>query len=808
MKDQGTLREPFALALAAFARESHPYSKARRLVDALEVLVKLHTVALVSDWVAREDSDAKVRTLLSEGLRTPTLGVWWLFAMETAKALRADSAGPFLAGLDDFVLDGDLANAMNGKDNFIALRNDIAHGTVPPDDVCVSYVQTYGPRLDRLAEEATALASARLRLAGPGDGIPAGHCLLERDDGVLLDLHPLLVYRDERHYFYNSIKDKYSATALNYVPYGRLKERWLREELLQRYPILEWGHKGSEAENFREKIESLAEGFQGRLKPLGKLMEFLERRRGFLMLWGPPGVGKSALVARAVQVLNWTPELRAQTYPKLKQVDVCLHTVPCFIRRGGGMDHASTLLDNLNQRLELLRPTGLNLGDDLQEKGNQLRARLSRIARDLKPNERLLLLVDGLDEGRDSEGLLESLPKEVPEGVLIVYASREQPRVRSAVWEALDREHREALDLGGLDPEDVRAVLHDSVDKYALQAEYLEEVVRLSKGNPLYLKLLCDGLESGTFNLNDQGSLPQSVKDIFSEVVNRIVSKEGTLDLLTLLAAAHAPMGEEAVAAALGRDLGAVSSTILPDCAEVLEDSSSASARESQLFHESLRDYLRERWPERVDAMEARLATWCNQWQGLTHRSKAYAMRHAVPHLLAAREAATARGEAAAAEDRLKEACALLDDPAWRGEVFLICGNAEPMQRAIASTQRALVRAHRTQSELPRIVAWALAYHGEGQRLYAAQLARLEALGRDAEGSGLEPVADLAAMGLSPRDRVLLALRALRARSGPRSIPPALDRIVRTWLEEARNPALEALWDLEGGASKPDSGVH
>ena len=83
---------------------------------------------------------------------------------------------------------------------------------------------------------------------------------------------------------------------------------------------------------------------------LQALATFLtETDRGFHVVWGPPGVGKSTLLARMTQLLRWAPELRDQATPGLEWPGLRITVVEYFIRRGA-TDTATLLL----ARAELL----------------------------------------------------------------------------------------------------------------------------------------------------------------------------------------------------------------------------------------------------------------------------------------------------------------------------------------------------------------------------------------------------------------------------------------------------------------------
>lgn len=67
--------------------ENEPFRKVHRLIDAIEVFVKFHTVIVVSEYFNLENISKEMKGLLCDGLRTPSLGIWWAFARESNKEL-------------------------------------------------------------------------------------------------------------------------------------------------------------------------------------------------------------------------------------------------------------------------------------------------------------------------------------------------------------------------------------------------------------------------------------------------------------------------------------------------------------------------------------------------------------------------------------------------------------------------------------------------------------------------------------------------------------------------------------------------
>lgn len=805
---------PLVRAIHAMDRETNAFRMVHRLVDAVEVFVKFHTVAIVSHYTERTDVAPEIKGLLAAGLRTPSLGIWWQFAREIASSLRKAGVDPFVPEMDAYVLDGILFKEMEQADNLIALRNKYAHGATPADEECAADIRRYRPRFDRLLAGAGHLAAVRLvvsaergcllqatgRTPQPVTNVPdaaAAYCHLVRTDGATLSLHPLLVYRprEETFFFYNDLRTS-SVNLLNYDECIHHRDASLRSVLLTRYPIEEWHEDRVAVETFRQKIETLTESFKGRREELATISRFLCEGTGFLAVWGGPGVGKSALLARAAQVLGWDPVLRQSVYPDLPDMQPLLVIISYFIRRDMSTNSADLLFDNLNRRIESRYHTGIPIGGNHREQAVSLKARLQSVSGKLRDNERLVLVLDGLDEATDADGLLENLPREMPPKVLVLLASRDHPQVREAVYEQLDRENKREITLGGLSNQEVRALLHDHVNKYLLETDYVEEVTRRGRGNPLYLKLLCDGIAEGDYDIRQTTQLPAGMVEIYRITLARLARVEGTSNLLYLLAAARDYLSPTMIASVLELSLDQVKSRLLFGCMEILtENPLTAHLLDYQLFHESLREYLTARYRDEIQRLSERLSDWCLRWETLSHELRAYALRFGLLHLAASCAAADAQGDAALAERRIGEICGLLDNRRFRENLLQTCGNGAPLRRGVAAAQRILVARDRDGSELSRITRYAFMMHEEPIRHHAQQIALLDSCGASGGYEDLARISEIAAFGEDPTARVLLVLRALWARGRTPSIPAILKSRVDEWLEEAGDTALRQLWE-------------
>ena len=132
-------------------------------------------------------------------------------------------------------------------------------------------------------------------------------------------------------------------------------------------------------------------------------------------------------------------------------------------------------------------------------------------------------------------------------------------------------------------------------------------------------------------------------------------------------------------------------------CAEVLFDDPATPEQDWQLFHESLREYLKDRRAPAVCAWQDRLAEWGHAWRACAGRPSAelYALRWGATHL--GEQLENARGakdneRTARLEDRL---VAMVEDADWRKRTMRVCGHAEPLRRGIHLAQTVAVARHR-----------------------------------------------------------------------------------------------------------------
>lgn len=420
--------------------------------------------------------------------------------------------------------------------------------------------------------------------------------------------------------------------------------------------------------------------------------------------------GKSALLARALQVLRWPADLRRREGYENDDGEALTHHVLEFFIWRGQRETTSIeyLLRNLTDRIERRFQTGIQadcttLADHLR----LFRERLEKAAAGLRPGERIVLFIDGLDEAAEQSGFLESRPRHVPGGVKLIYASRPHGSVEALVYDALDREQRDARHLEGLAAEDIRALLYDHVSKYRIPDGYVEQLAERSAGNPLFAKLVCLGLETGDYRLDDPGGLPGKLEDIYSSLCQRLRALPGAHRLLLLFAEARDFLSPSLAARMLDADPGPLEATLLPACAEILSvRDTPGQARRYQLFHESLREFLRARYPDEARDLRATLARWCAEWRQLRGEAEGYAVLNLAPHIEQARRDALEDARPDEASAHADTLFAALEGETFRTRSVLLSGNFTALRRDLKLGQRAAMhrddpRNHRPARDRP-----------------------------------------------------------------------------------------------------------
>ena len=835
---------PLVQTLEQFEKENHEkdaFRSVHRLIDAIEVLCKLYTVASVSTFLDvlkekltsnpsfNEQEFDKIKVMLATGLKTPSLGIWWSFARDTAKVLDLLKETNVLPHFNKELTTKNslLKKAFDSEKNLISFRNSYAHGATPSEKICTNELEEKWPIIEKLLANISALKISNLIICKSDgsthlakgkhltpieitDSLQPRHVYFRHEDSWV-NLYPLLTFREADDktvdfFFYNDLKDKH-ANFINYPFSEHQQDSALKDDLLTKIPIHEWKNRGGEElQSFKDHIEVLTEVFKGRREELQQISDFITNNSsGFLCVWGPPGVGKSALLARVSQLLSYSPEIRNQQESTVEWPELKFTTVEYFIRRNSS-DTVVDLFDKLAQRLDFRFGIKMELGKTEEERRSLFQTRLSLISKQLKEEERLLLIIDGLDEAKAGDPMLAYLPKQQVDKILILYGSRPQQAIKFSFYDSLDREYRTEFDLGALSLADIRAVLMEHVNKYELSQKYIESVLRKSEGNPLYLKFLCRGLEKKIYQLNKSSDLPKGMTELYD---NALVKMEndfpGTTNYLNLLAAANDFVSIEMAAELVGMQVSEFKNRILSVCSELLfENPITTTVEDYQLFHESLREYLKEKYSTEIKQWNEKLADYCKDWQEenkdlkLQKAALRYAMSFAATHLYDSWQENKNNNRPSKAKERKESLLELIDNQEWRNKNFEVLGNAKALQQAYLLAQKVIVADDKEGKHLAKVVAYAHAIHNEPFEMYMRQRERLQKTIPTAElPTQLETLVDLANMGESASTKLMLLYTALWSSDFKGvSLPTSFTTKTEEWLELARDNSLKKMWQF------------
>ena len=268
----------------------------------------------------------------------------------------------------------------------------------------------------------------------------------------------------------------------------------------------------------REAIEEHVRRFVGRVAVSEALDRFLARAtRGYFLIRGAPGQGKSAVACHLIKSRGWPHHL---------------------ISRTGGRSDARLVLRSLIAQLA----AGKGLDEPLPESVPELaKAFEDRLARAAAKSGRLVVVLDGLDElveeaGQDPPFLVtEGLPPDV----YLVVTSRPCDHLDRLVG-ALHSTPHELHDLGPLEPPEVATILRSR--RPDLEDAKIALAAKASKGNALFLRAVADELERNRYY--DLRDLPASIEGFFRRALSGLDGPRDPLltDVLGLLATARKPL--------------------------------------------------------------------------------------------------------------------------------------------------------------------------------------------------------------------------------------------------------------------------
>jgi hypothetical protein len=300
--------------------------------------------------------------------------------------------------------------------------------------------------------------------------------------------------------------------------------------------------------------------FGGRRTEIDQLNAWLETpgAPAYALLTAPAGRGKSALLVR------WMASLQAEARVIFLPVSLRFNTA-----------QASVILTALAARLaEVYREPLPSVDLSAEQWRATCRTYLERPPPEGQP---LVVILDGLDEATDWRLGPDLFPRHLPPNVRAVVSARllagdmdAQGWCRRLGWDR-SRQVRsfslEPLTLGGL--HEVFNSMGNPLDRLATQVDVIGELFRLTKGDPLLIRLyiealLDEGEQAATLRPNDLQALRPGLEGYFERWweeqlqlwaqrgADPLTSQREVLDFFRLCATALGPLTRDDIAALVG----------------------------------------------------------------------------------------------------------------------------------------------------------------------------------------------------------------------------------------------------------------
>ena len=281
-------------------------------------------------------------------------------------------------------------------------------------------------------------------------------------------------------------------------------------------------------------IEERTRRFVGRRDLVDRVARFArEEGPGTLLVTGPPGHGKSALLAASVRRI-----LRQDPAPAL---------IYHFVGAGPGSTDIRRILSRLCRELSAIEGTVAEIPEGPEDLKRSFREALGRVARD-RP---VVLVVDALNQLDPSHTArsLDWLPVSPVPGLRLILSSLAGDCLDAAA--RLEPES-ETIEVGPLSSDDCRTIVRETLGEYRKRLDERQENDQLGAllgkagaSSPLYLLAACEELrvfgdyEGLGRRISD---LPEDLGGLFGQVLERLERDHGrglVEDSLSLLACAR-----------------------------------------------------------------------------------------------------------------------------------------------------------------------------------------------------------------------------------------------------------------------------
>ncbi|MBD2015155.1 ATP-binding protein [Microcoleus sp. FACHB-53] len=355
-------------------------------------------------------------------------------------------------------------------------------------------------------------------------------------------------------------------------------------------------------DDFRWIIEDKTTGFVGREFVFDAIEELFQQCKGYFIIEGDPGMGKSSILAEFV-----------------RRNDCIVY----FNQRNEGITSAEQFLRSVC--IQLIEGYELSHSKDIQPENtrnsNFLSQLLNEVSGTLKSGERLVIAVDALDEvdlsSQSAGANVLYLPGVLPDGIYFIVTKR--PLLPDQLpLQVKDKRLFDLMQYPARNQEDVEAYIRQRLtsvgathvsplqewvkSRGADEEEFVSTLVEKSEGNFMYLRYVLDDIEKGAYPDLEIRDLPSDLQDYYYKHWERMGMNAKPLfkiKIVYILSESPVPIPFEEIVAILEADgeeergLAVKVQAILDEWMQFLREEEKYGQTFYSVYHSSFRDFLR-----------------------------------------------------------------------------------------------------------------------------------------------------------------------------------------------------------------------
>jgi hypothetical protein len=339
---------------------------------------------------------------------------------------------------------------------------------------------------------------------------------------------------------------------------------------------------------FGDRIDELIKDFVGRGYVFDAITKFITNNaKGYFLIEGDPGVGKSAILAEYVSrsgcIAHFNIQSQGINSPRSFLASVCSQIIQKF-----DLDYS-------------------DLSPEATQDGAFLSRVLQEAAQKLAKNEKLVVAVDALDEVETQTQTPGSnilyLPATLPNNVFFILSSRAVPLNLSSL---VSFERYDLMQQENESRKDIETFIRRASDRPGISGwlkdntltldDFIRSLAEKSQNNFMYLKYVLQDMEGGLYRDLEINELPFGLENYYENHWNRMGmnSKPLPVDkirIIYILCEVRRPVSRSLLAD-FAKEEELKTQAILDDWRQFLREHHEGEHKQFSLYHASFRDFL------------------------------------------------------------------------------------------------------------------------------------------------------------------------------------------------------------------------